>query len=106
MLLKKRILKKIKFSLSKIYLSLEKYKRSIQISKEILESKVLKKEDIYETLILAYYYKGNYKESVKYSNLYFSIKKEIKESWYKILYSSYVELKDYNTCNKSYEKDD
>ncbi|WP_419774597.1 tetratricopeptide repeat protein [Halarcobacter sp.] len=94
---------KIKFSLSKIYLSLEKYKPSIKLSNELLNSKVLKKNDVYETLILAYYYEKKYKKSINYSKKYFSSKKEIKESWYKILYSSYVEIKDYNNAIKTME---
>ncbi|PHO10522.1 hypothetical protein CPG37_03495 [Malaciobacter canalis] len=88
----------IKFSLSKVYLSNEQYKKSLALSKELLNSKDINKEDIYENLILAYYYEKDYKNSVKYSKKYFSLKKDIKESWYKVIYSSYVELKDYKNA--------
>lgn len=86
---------RIKYSLGKIYLSSMKYNKSLKVSLELLNSKVIKKEDIYENLILAYYYDKNYKKSIEYSKLYFQIKQKIDESWYKILYSSYIELKDY-----------
>ncbi|AXH14023.1 tetratricopeptide repeat protein [Malaciobacter mytili] len=85
----------IKYSLGKIYLSSMKYNKSLKLSLELLNSKVIKKEDIYENLILAYYYDKNYKKSIEYSKLYFQTKQKIDESWYKILYSSYIELKDY-----------
>ncbi len=86
---------KIKYSLAKIYLSSMKYNKSLKLSLELLNSKVIKKEDTYENLILAYYYSKNYKKSIEYSKLYFQTKQKIGESWYKILYSSYIELKDY-----------
>ncbi|RXK04176.1 tetratricopeptide repeat protein [Halarcobacter bivalviorum] len=96
-------LDRIKFSLSKIYLSLEKYKQSLRLSNELLNSKVIKKEELYESFILAFYYTKKYKQSIEYSKKYFSLKDKINESWYKILYSSYVEIKDYNGALKTME---
>ncbi|AXX91393.1 hypothetical protein CPU12_03085 [Malaciobacter molluscorum LMG 25693] len=94
----------IKYSLAKIYLSIEKYKKSLKISESLLNSKFIKKEDIYENLILGYYYNKKYKKAIDYSNRYMSIKKQIEESWYKILYSSYIEIKDYNGALSTMEK--
>lgn len=96
----------VKLSLAKVYLSNEKYKESIHLSKELLNSKFIKKSDIYENLILAYYYNKDYKNSIKFSQNYFSNNKhnQIKESWYKIYYSSYVELKDYKNAIKVMKK--
>ncbi len=98
-------LEKIKFSLSKIYLSDERYEKSIALSKSILNSKNIKKHEVYENLILGYYYGKQYKNSVNYSKKYFSTtKRKLDESWYKIFYSSYIELRDYNNAIKIMEK--
>ncbi|RXJ87506.1 lipopolysaccharide assembly protein LapB [Arcobacter sp. CECT 8985] len=94
----------IKFSLAKLYLSTEKYEKSLKLSKSLINSKYLKKQEIYENLILGYYYNKKYKSAIKYSNRYMSSKKQIKESWYKILYSSYIEIKNYNGALKTMKK--
>lgn len=95
----------IKFSLAKIYLSIEKFEKSLKLSKSLVNSKFIKKEDIYENLILGYYYNKKYKKAIEYSNIYMSSKKQnIKESWYKILYSSYIETKNYNGALSTMEK--
>ncbi|RXJ99220.1 hypothetical protein CRU98_07615 [Arcobacter sp. CECT 8986] len=95
----------IKFSLAKIYLSIEKFEKSLKLSKSLVNSKFIKKEDIYENLTLGYYYNKKYKKAIEYSNIYMSSKKQnIKESWYKILYSSYIETKNYNGALSTMEK--
>lgn len=90
----KESLNRVKLSLAKVYLSTEKYKKSLKLLKSIENASKIDKTELYESLILAYYYNKNYNQAVHYSKLYFPLKKEVKESWYKILYSSYVELKD------------
>ena len=86
---------KIKFSLSKIYLSESLYKKSIFYSKILLNSKNIKKNSLYENLALAYYYNGQYKNSSPFIKKVINFKKK-KEEWYRMLYSSYIEVKDYN----------
>ena len=91
----KNNINRIKLSLSKIYLSLEKFDKSIQLSKDLLKTSKVEKESIYETLIYSYYYTKDYKNSLYYNKEYIKIAKEKKENIYQILYSSYIELKDY-----------
>lgn len=92
--LEKESLKRVRLSLAKVYLSTEKFTESLKLLKSIEHAAKIDKAELYESFILAHYYTKNYKQAVEYSNLYFPLKKEVKESWYKILYSSYVELKD------------
>ncbi|MGA1939704.1 tetratricopeptide repeat protein [Arcobacter sp. YIC-310] len=88
---------KIKYSLSKIYFSLENYSKSLKYSKELLNSKVVKDIEIYENMALAYYYNKQYKKSTSYIKKVLQSKKGLKkkESWYRMLYSAYVESKNY-----------
>jgi len=90
-------LERIKFSLSQIYLSQEHYKKAIKTSKELLNSKVIKKSLVIENIALAYYYDSKYKNSIPYIKQVIKNKKK-KEPWYRMLYSSYIELKDYNNA--------
>ena len=94
-------LDQIKLSLSKIYLSLNKYNSSIKLLKKLLNSKNISKNVVYENLLYASYYKKDYKNSINYAKKLFSLNKKIQESWYQILYSSYVELKDYKNGIKT-----
>jgi tetratricopeptide (TPR) repeat protein len=89
---------KLKFSLSKIHLSMEEYEKSIAYSNELLKDSQIGKKDIYETLIYAYYYTKKYKKSISYAKEFFKIEKRGKENIYQILYSSYVELKEYKNA--------
>lgn len=96
----KEDLERIKFSLSQIYLSLSSYKKSIKYSKELLNSKIIKRSDLIENIALAYYYDSKYKKSIPYIKQVINQKKK-KEEWYRMLYSSYIELKDYNGAIKT-----
>jgi tetratricopeptide (TPR) repeat protein len=87
----------IKFSLSQIYLSISEYKRSIKYSKQSLDSINIKKSKVLENLALAYYYNKQYKTSIPYIKETIKAKKK-KESWYRMLYSGYIELKDYKNA--------
>ncbi len=86
---------KIKYSLSRIYLSLEKYKECIILSKELLLSKAVNKQSVYENLIYSSYYKDDFKNSIFYINTLFKDIKKPAESLYQILYSSYIQLRNY-----------
>lgn len=90
----------IKFSLSQIYLSISNYKKSIFYSLGLLKSSSDKKTKIQENLALAYYYNKQYKKSIPYVKKTIQIKKN-NESWYRMLYSAYIELKDYNNAIKT-----
>jgi tetratricopeptide (TPR) repeat protein len=99
-ILKNANLDNIKLNLSQIYLSDAFYKKSLKYSFEILDSKHVKKLSIHKNIALAYYYDEKYKESSPY------IKKVIKtidkkESWYRMLYSSYIQVKDYKQAIKT-----
>jgi len=96
--LEKERIDQIKLSLSKIYLSLEEYDNSIKLSSELLNDSKIVKKDIYETFIFAYYYTQKFKKSIHYSHKYILLSKEKKENIYQILYSSYIELKDYKNA--------
>ena len=96
--LEKERIDQIKLSLSKIYLSLEKYTKSIKLSNELLKDSKIAKIDIYETFIFTYYYTKDFKKAILYSNKYNTVSKEKKENIYQILYSSYVELKEYTNA--------
>lgn len=93
--LKKEDLEKIKFSLSQIYLSESLYSKSIYYAKQLLNSKVVKKSILHENIALAYYYDKKYKSSIPYIKKVINIKKK-KEAWYRMLYSSYIEINNYN----------
>ena len=95
--LKPEDLERIKFSLAQIYLSEEFYSKAIKTSKELLNSKVIKKSVLVENIALAYYYDRKYKSSIPYIKQVIKAKKK-KENWYRMLYSSYIELKDYNSA--------
>ncbi|WP_375722771.1 hypothetical protein LXN10_09330 [Arcobacter sp. KX21116] len=105
---------RVKYVLSQLYLSETLYKESIKYSLELLESKDINKQLIYQNLALAYYYAQEYKQSIVYDEKVIKYKKELLEeylkdskenqknkskpnleTWYKILYSSYFELKQY-----------
>ena len=99
--LTKENIDRIKFSLSKISLSLEQYDKSIKLSTELLKDSKISKTDIYETLVYSYYYTKEFKKSIINANKYNSNVKEKKENIYQILYSSYVELKQYYKAIKT-----
>lgn len=105
---------RVKYVLSQLYLSETLYKKSIKYSLELLKSKDTNKELIYQNLTLAYYYTEEYKQSIIYDEKVIENKKRLLdeylqtpkekqknktkpnlETWYKILYSSYFELKQY-----------
>lgn len=105
---------RVKYVLSQLYLSETLYKESIKYSLELLKSKDINKQLIYQNLALAYYYAQEYKQSIVYDEKVIEYKKELLEeylkdskenqkskskpnleTWYKILYSSYFELKQY-----------
>ena len=86
---------RIKFSLSKILLSLEKYDKSINLSQELLKNTKEFTLDLYESLIYAYYYKKEFKNAIVYSKKYNIQSEEKKENIYQMLYSSYIESKNY-----------
>lgn len=105
---------RVKYVLSQLYLSETFYERSIKYSLELLHAKGINKELLYQNLALAYYYKEDYKQSILYDEKVIANKKTLLEeylqtpkekqknitkpdleSWYKILYSSYFELKQY-----------
>lgn len=113
--LEKNDILKIKYSLSKIYFSLENYPSSLKYSFEILNSKIVKNKEIYENIALAYYYNKQYSKSTSYTKKVLALTKgnKNKESWYRMLYSSYVESKNYNLAidtlkdmTKRYEKNE
>ncbi len=87
-------LDKTKLSLAQIYLSLEKYKESLVLLKELLNSKAVEKRAVYGNFTIAYYYMQDFKNAVEYTKKAIELNEE-KEQWYRILYSSYIELKDY-----------
>jgi tetratricopeptide (TPR) repeat protein len=93
--LDKENINRIKLSLSKIAMSLEKYTKSIQLSHELLVDSKISKTDIYETLIYSYYYTKKFTKSISYAKKYIAISEKKKETIYQILYSAYVELKNY-----------
>lgn len=96
--LEKERIDEIKLSLSKIYLSLEEFDKSIQLSFELLKDSKIEKKDIYETFIFAYYYTQKFKKSIEFAQKYNTLETEKKENIYQILYSSYIELKDYKNA--------
>lgn len=90
----------MKFSLSQIYLSDSFYKKSLKYSYEILNSKNIKKSNIIRNIALAYYYDEKYKKSLPYIKN--TIKEEKnKESWYRMLYSAQVQIKNYKNAIKT-----
>jgi len=95
--LKQEDLQRIKFSLAQIYLSEGFYAKAIKTSKELFNSKVVKSSVLNENIALAYYYGKKYRSSIPYIKKVIPIKKQ-KESWYRMLYSSYVEIKDYKSA--------
>lgn len=96
--LEKERIDQIKLSLSKIYLSLEKFDKSIKLSSELLADSKIAKEDIYETFIFAYYYTKEFKKTIDFVHKYNALVEEKKENIYQILYSSYIERKDYKNA--------
>ena len=91
---------KIKYSLSKIYFSLEKYKKAVKYSKQLLNSKVAKNKELYENIALSYYYNKKYSNSAIYTKKVLILSKgdKNKESWYRMLYSAYIESKKYKAA--------
>lgn len=98
--LEKNDIDNMKFSLSQIYLSESMYKKSIKYSLQLLNSKVVKKAVLYENLTIAYYHNQQYKKLIPYVQKVIKRKKK-KEDWYRILYSSYIETKNYNSAIKT-----
>ncbi|UTJ06934.1 tetratricopeptide repeat protein [Arcobacter roscoffensis] len=88
---------KIKYSLSKIYFSLEKYEKAVKYSKQLINSKVARNKELYENIALSYYYNKKYSNSATYTKKVLVLSKgdKNKESWYRMLYSAYVESKKY-----------
>lgn len=96
--LEKERIDQIKLSLSKIYLSLEEFDKSLQLSAELLKDSKIEKKDIYETFIFAYYYTKKFKKSIEFAHKFNTLETDKKENIYQILYSSYIELKDYKNA--------
>lgn len=94
----------IKYSLSKIMLTLENFKESIELAGELKNSKNIDKSGLYEVLVIAHFHLKNYKKAISYSKKYLALNTKVSESIYKILYSSYIELKDYRSATKTMEK--
>ena len=105
---------RIKFVLAQLYLSNEQYKKGLQYTKELLKNGVISRERLLENLTLGYYYNKEYNNSIMYAKelieqkkkaleKYLSLNKEQQsntskpniESWYKVLYASHFELKQY-----------
>ena len=110
--LEEKEVNKMKFSLSQIYLSESMYKKSIKYSLELLTSDTTNKLELYENLAIAYYHDSQYKKSTPYIKKVINFKTE-KEEWYRILYSSYIETKNYKGAiktlkfmTKNYEKEE
>jgi len=93
--LEKKDLDKIKFSLSKIYLVNSDYKKSLKYSFQIINSPHIKKSEVNENIALGYYYNNQFSKAAPYIKKVISSKSK-KESWYKMLYSSYIQAKSYN----------
>ena len=93
-ILENKDLDKMKYSLSQIYLSSFEYKKSLKYSFEIINSLNVKKALVVKNIALAYYYDKQYKKASVYINKTITYEKK-KESWYRMLYSSYVEIKEY-----------
>ncbi|MGB5868296.1 MAG: hypothetical protein WBG69_10535 [Arcobacteraceae bacterium] len=93
----------IKLSLSQIYLSQEKYDKTIKYSFELLESKTANKNIVYQNLALSYYYKKEYDDNIFYTKKVIETTDAIakKESWYRMLYSSYISLDNYSHAIKT-----
>lgn len=91
----------MRFSLARIYLSLDKFKKSISIFNALLKDGFKNKSLVYENLALAHYYDKNYKKTIKYTKIVLKNKNKENELWYQILYSSYIELKDYKNSIKT-----
>lgn len=89
-------LDRIKFSLSRIYLSLEKYKRTIALSLGLLNNSKVNRDTLLENLIYSYYYQNKFRKTLSYTKELFKTVKKPKESIYQILYSAHIELKDYH----------
>ena len=91
---------KIKYSLSKIYFSLEKYEKAVKYSKQLLNSKVARNKELYENIALSYYYNKKYLNSATYTKKVLVLSKgdKNKESWYRMLYSAYIESKKYKAA--------
>ncbi|XOB62729.1 tetratricopeptide repeat protein [Campylobacterota bacterium DY0563] len=91
--LEPKTLDSMKLSLGKIYLSKSNYKLSIKTLKPLLKSSFVNQAEVNESLAYASFYNKDYINSISYIKK--SIKNEKKESYYQILYSSYIELKNY-----------
>lgn len=91
----------MRFSLARIYLSLDKFKKSISIFNALLKDGFKNRSLVYENLALAHYYDKDYKKTIKYTKIVLKNKNKQNESWYQILYSSYIELKDYKNSIKT-----
>ena len=117
---KQKDLDRITFVLSQIYLSELDYKKGLKYALALKNAKGIQKERLYENISLGYYYTQQYQKSIKYVNqviqfkttqleTYNQLSKEEKkkktkpnlEPWYKILYSSYFELKQYSAAIKT-----
>lgn len=95
------VLEKFKLSLAKIYLSTNEYDKSFKLSLPLLKSQTIQKQEVLETIVYAKYYLNDFKNTISYSKELMNIQNiVIKESWYKILYSSYIELNDKNNAIK------
>lgn len=95
-------LDKIKFQLTKICLAQSLFKKTITYSKELFNSKVIKRNSLYENIALANYYNAKYSKAIPYINKVL-FEKIDKENWYRMLYSSYIELKDYDNAISTLE---
>jgi len=95
--LKEKNLDQLKKNLSQIYLGDALYKKSLKYSFEIINSKHLKKLPINKNIAMAYYYDEKYKKSIPFIKNVIKEEKR-KESWYRMLYSSYVQIKDYKAA--------
>lgn len=87
---------RIKLTMGKIYLSNNEYKASIKIIEPLLNSEFIEKSEVYENLALASYYNKEFQNAITYIKK--TMDKDSKESSYQILYSSYVELKNYQAA--------
>lgn len=94
---KNKDLQSVKFSLSQLYLSEQKYKKGIAYSVELLNQNYEKKDTLEQNLALAYFYDKQYKNSIIFIKKIID-KKQDKTNWYKMLYSAYIELKDYKSA--------
>ena len=94
----------LRYNLAQLLLADEQYKKGIALLEKWLKAEDKPDTSAYVLLASAYYRTKNYKYTVKY--ILIAIKKNkgtVKESWYQLLLSSHLELKQYKSAIKVLE---